>query len=73
MQSERNERNAQAWHRTVNRRQLLRVGGLGSLGLTLPALLRAEADSVRRQTGSRAASGHAADPFVHLDLSLWRA
>ncbi len=28
--------------RTMNRRQLLRVGGLGSLGLTLPALLRAE-------------------------------
>ncbi len=28
---------------TITRRQLLRVGGLGSLGLNLPALLRAEA------------------------------
>jgi hypothetical protein len=35
--------NARPSHRTVSRRQLLRVGGLGSLGLTLPALLRAEA------------------------------
>jgi hypothetical protein len=34
---------ARAWQQTVTRRQLLRVGGLGSLGLTLPALLRAEA------------------------------
>jgi hypothetical protein len=33
----------QAWPRSMSRRQLLRVGGLGSLGLTLPALLRAEA------------------------------
>jgi hypothetical protein len=28
-----------------SRRQLLRIGGLGSLGLTLPALLRAESES----------------------------
>ena len=32
-----------ARQRTMSRRQLLRVGGLGSFGLTLPALLRAEA------------------------------
>ena len=31
-------------YRRLNRRQLLRVGGLGSLGLTLPGLLRAEAE-----------------------------
>ena len=29
---------------SVSRRQLLRIGGLGSLGLTLPSLLRAEAE-----------------------------
>jgi hypothetical protein len=33
----------QARLRIMSRRQLLRVGGLGSFGLTLPALLRAEA------------------------------
>ena len=32
-----------ATHRAMSRRRLLKVGGLGSLGLTLPALLRAEA------------------------------
>ena len=31
-------------HRSLSRRELLRIGGLGSLGLTLPALLRAEAN-----------------------------
>ncbi|HKI20563.1 MAG TPA: DUF1501 domain-containing protein [Isosphaeraceae bacterium] len=35
-----------AGHRCLSRRQLLRVGGLGSLGLTLPGLLRAEAERV---------------------------
>src|SRR5262249_56917277 len=30
-------------HRGLSRRRLLKVGGLGALGLTLPALLRAEA------------------------------
>ncbi len=32
-----------AWQRRLGRRRLLQVGGLGSLGLTLPALLQAEA------------------------------
>src|SRR5580692_9221433 len=31
----------------LSRRQLLRIGGLGSLNLTLPGLLRAEADAVK--------------------------
>ena len=43
MRSARNEQTHEPRIRTVSRRQLLRVGGLGSLGLTLPALLRAEA------------------------------
>jgi len=33
-----------AGYHYLSRRQLLRVGGLGSLGLTLPSLLRAEAE-----------------------------
>ncbi|MFI5457648.1 MAG: DUF1501 domain-containing protein [Isosphaerales bacterium] len=41
-------------HRCLSRRQLLRVGGLGSLGLTLPGLLRAEAErQVARSTMGR--------------------
>jgi Protein of unknown function (DUF1501) len=43
MQSVQERADARAWQRAMSRRQLLRVGGLGSLGLTLPALLRAEA------------------------------
>jgi Protein of unknown function (DUF1501) len=34
----------------LSRRQLLRIGGLGSLGLTLPGLLRAEADAVEARS-----------------------
>ena len=37
------EGKARAYHRMLSRRQLLRAGALGSLGLTLPALLRVEA------------------------------
>jgi hypothetical protein len=45
-----------AGHWSLSRRQLLRVGGLGSLGLTLPGLLRAEAErSGARGTVSRPA------------------
>ena len=45
-----------ALHPSVSRRQLLRIGGLGSLGLTLPSLLRAEAgkpspEQIRRAAG----------------------
>ena len=40
-----------ARRRTMSRRQLLRVGGLGSFGLTLPALLRAEARGVSPKEG----------------------
>ena len=43
-----------AWH-DVSRRRLLQVGGLGSLGLTLPALLRAEAKEPLAHKISRAA------------------
>ena len=40
-----------AWQRRVSRRRLLQVGGLGSLGLTLPALLQAEAkEPLARET-----------------------
>jgi uncharacterized protein DUF1501 len=47
---------ALARQRSVIRRQILRIGGFGSLGLTLPALLRAEAEG-RVSRGS--ADGHA--------------
>ena len=39
--------------RTLSRRQLLRIGGVGSLGLTLPRLLRAEAERRRREARRR--------------------
>jgi hypothetical protein len=42
--------------RGFSRRHLLRVGGLGSLGLTLPGLLRAEADGITARS-SKGASG----------------
>src|ERR1700722_6090521 len=42
-------------HPSVSRRQLLRIGGLGSLGLTLPSLLRAEADKPSPEQIQRAA------------------
>jgi hypothetical protein len=35
---------ARAWHHHLSRRQLLRIGGVGSLGLALPGLLQAEAE-----------------------------
>ncbi len=43
-----------AWY--LSRRQLLRIGSLGSLGLTLPRLLKAEAEqaATRRSTARRA-------------------
>ena len=34
----------------LSRRQLLRIGGLGSLNLTLPGLLRADADAVKARS-----------------------
>jgi hypothetical protein len=40
----------------VSRRQFLRIGGFGSLGLALPALLRAEAEG---QASRGSADGHA--------------
>jgi hypothetical protein len=40
------------WNPASSRRQFLRVGGLGSLGLTLPGLLRAEAEA-REAQGKR--------------------
>jgi hypothetical protein len=46
---------ALARQRSVSRRQFLQIGGFGSLGLTLPTLLRAEEDRASR--GS--ADGHA--------------
>jgi len=44
---------AQAWY--LSRRQLLRIGSLGSLGLTLPRLLRAEDEqaAIRGSTATR--------------------
>ncbi len=47
---------ALARQRSVSRRQFLQIGGFGSLGLTLPELLRAEAEG-RASRGS--ADGHA--------------
>ena len=38
----------------LSRRQILRIGGLGSLNLTLPGLLRAEADVVKPGSSKRA-------------------
>jgi hypothetical protein len=43
------------WHR-VSRRKLLQIGGLGSLGLTLPRLLRAEGDGTAER-GRRDSDG----------------
>ena len=43
-------------HRGMSRRRLLKVGGLGALGLTLPGLLRAEADRVAGGTAGRCAA-----------------
>ena len=40
----------------LSRRQLLRIGGLGSLGLSLPQLLRAEAEAVKAES-SKGANG----------------
>ena len=47
---------AQAWY--LSRRQLLRIGSLGSLGLTLPRLLRAEDEqaATRGSTATRTVS-----------------
>jgi len=47
---------AQAWY--LSRRQLLRIGSLGSLGLTLPRLLRAEDEqaATRGSTPTRTVS-----------------
>src|SRR5437899_906933 len=39
-------------HRRLSRRRLLRIGGLGSLGLTLPALLKAEGPAGRGPSGT---------------------
>ena len=47
-------------HPGMSRRRLLKVGGLGALGLTLPALLKAEA--ARGSDAGDAASGRGAAP-----------
>jgi hypothetical protein len=45
----------QGWSHRLNRRQILQIGCLGSLGLTLPGLLRAEAeDGAHTSTVKRA-------------------
>src|SRR5450755_4933796 len=54
MRVARERTGAGAWQRRLSRRQLLRVGGLGSLGLTLPGLLRAEAEGPLARETSRA-------------------
>ncbi|MBG85366.1 MAG: hypothetical protein CMO80_00485 [Verrucomicrobiales bacterium] len=43
---------ADATQRTITRRDLLRIGGLGAAGLALPGLLQAEAGSQKRFNGS---------------------
>lgn len=55
MRVSRERAGARVWHRDVSRRQLLRIGGLGSLGLTLPGLLRAEAEGRPARETSRTA------------------
>jgi Protein of unknown function (DUF1501) len=45
----------------LSRRQLFRIGGLGSLGLTLPQLLRAEAEAVK--VGSSKGANGTAQPI----------
>jgi hypothetical protein len=51
--------------RVMNRRRLLKVGGLGALGLTLPGLLKAEAEGppARGAEGGDAASGKGPAPI----------
>ncbi len=44
MRIDHEEARARARHHRLSRRQLLRIGGVGSLGLTLPGLLQAEAE-----------------------------
>jgi len=50
---------ARARQHRLSRRQLLRIGGVGSLGLTLPGLLQAEAEGTapRGSAGGRAGAG----------------
>jgi hypothetical protein len=46
MQDDQKLAEAHVWSRNPNRRRLLQIGCLGSLGLTLPRLLRAEAEDL---------------------------
>ena len=55
-------------HRGMSRRRLLKVGGLGALGLTLPELLRAEAKGAAERD-KRAGT----DPVVHPGVLLRRS
>ena len=53
----------------MSRRRMLRIGGLGSLGLTLPGLLRAEAE----RSDSAGTSRDGTDPLVHPGVLLRRS
>lgn len=56
----------------LNRRQFLQVGGLGSLSLTLPGLLRAEAERTT-ESSSKHEWDNSANSLMHPDISLRRS
>ena len=56
----------------LSRRQLLRIGGVGSLNLTLPRLLQAEAEKTAKSAKSTSRD-YSPNPLVHPYLLLRRS